>query len=303
MGKITFMKRKTAEAALYHLWLLFLKKGFNSISGNFENSDFNSMENLDFLENFKIILLEIQEAFFLFLKAVRNVLSKPFYFNDLVEQLESIGLGSLIVILLTSLFTGAVFAFQILSVSKQYGTTNTMGQVVSFTMIRELGPVLAALMFSGRVGSGIASELGGMVISQQVDALRSLGTDYIKKLITPRVLACLIALPLLTGITDLVSIWSGWVMTWLTVHQSYHIYWMSVKDHIVLHDLYYSFFKAITFAILISVTACYQGLKTTGGTRGIGKSTTHAVVISSVLIIASDFFLTKGISFFTHLTF
>jgi phospholipid/cholesterol/gamma-HCH transport system permease protein len=261
------------------------------------------MEALNILENFKEVLLDIQEAFYLFLKAIQNIFSKPFYLDDLLEQLDAIGIGSLVVILLTSFFTGAVFAFQTVVVEKQYGTTGTMGQIVAFTMIRELGPVLAALMFSGRVGSGIASELGGMVISQQVDALRSLGANYIKKLITPRILACVIALPLLTAITDLVSIWSGWVMTWLSVHQSYHIYWMSVKHHIVLHDLYYSFFKSLTFAIVISTTACYQGLKTKGGTRGIGKSTTHAVVISSILIIASDFFLTKGISFFTHLKF
>lgn len=253
------------------------------------------MDVLNFTENLKGFVLEIQEGCFLLWKALANIFTKPFYFDDLMEQLDSIALGSLPVILLTSFFTGAVFALQTVGVLKQYGTTATMGQLVAFTMIRELGPVLTALIFAGRVGAGIASELGGMVVSQQVDALRSLGTDYMKKLITPRLLACLIALPLLTAICDFISIWSGYFLTWLEVHQSTHVYWQSVKDNLVFHDLYYSAVKAVVFGVLVAVISCYQGMQTSGGTRGIGKSTTHAVVISSILIIACDFFLTKGI--------
>jgi phospholipid/cholesterol/gamma-HCH transport system permease protein len=259
-----------------------------------------SMENIDVIEIIKLFLLEIQEAFFLLWKSLANIVAKPFYLDDLIEQLSLAGIGSLPVILLTGFFSGAVFALQTVTILKQYGETNTMGQLVAFTMIRELGPVLAALMFTGRVGAGFASELGGMVVSQQVDALRSLGTDYMKKLVTPRMLACVISLPLLTGIMDYVAIWSGYFLTWAEVHQSVHIYWQSIKQNLGLHDLYYSAIKAVAFAILIAVIACYQGLRTRGGTRGIGKSATRAVVISSILIIASDFFLTKGINILLH---
>ena len=253
------------------------------------------MDVLNFTENLKGFVLEIQEGCFLLWKALTNIFSTPFYLEDLIEQLDSIGIGSLPVILLTSFFTGAVFALQTIGVLKQYGTTATMGQLVAFTMIRELGPVLTALMFTGRVGAGIASELGGMVVSQQVDALRSLGTDYMKKLVTPRLLACLISLPLLTAICDFVSIWSGYFLTWTEVNQSVHVYWQSVKDNLVFHDLYYSVVKAIVFAVVVAIVSCYQGIKTSGGTRGIGQSTTRSVVISSIFIITCDFFLTKGI--------
>lgn len=254
------------------------------------------MDELRVLESIKLALLDIQEAFFLLWKAVLNIVSKPFYLQDTLEQLDHIGVGSLPVILLTSFFTGAVFALQTSDILRQYGSTASMGQLVAFTVIRELGPVLTALIFTGRVGAGIASELGGMVVSQQVDALRSLGTDYMKKLITPRVLACLVALPLLTAISDLVAIYSGQILTNFQIHQSAHVYWNSVRTHLKIQDLYYSFFKSVAFAVLIAMTACYQGLKTSGGTRGVGRSTTYAVMASSIFIIASDFFLTKAIN-------
>lgn len=256
------------------------------------------MDELHIVESIKSGLLDLQEAFFLLWKAINNILAKPFYVQDVLAHLDNIGVGSLPVILLTSFFTGAVFALQTSDILRQYGSTASMGQLVAFTMIRELGPVLTALMFTGRVGAGIASELGGMVVSQQVDALRSLGTDYMKKLITPRVLACIIALPLLTAICDLVSIYSGQLLTTYQIHQTAHLYWSSVRLHVKVQDLYYSFFKSIAFALLISMTACYQGLKTSGGTRGVGRSTTYAVMVSSIFIIASDFFLTKLINLF-----
>lgn len=254
------------------------------------------MDELRIVENLKVVLLDIQEAFFMLWKSLHNILAKPFYLQDTLEQLDTIGIGSLPVILLTSFFTGAVFALQTSDILRQYGSTASMGQLVSFTMVRELGPVLTALMFSGRVGAGIASELGGMVVTQQVDALRSLGTDYMKKLVTPRVVACIIALPLLTAIADFVSIYSGQLLTSYQIHQSSHVYWNSVQMHLKIDDLYYSFFKSITFGVVVSMIACYQGLKTLGGTRGVGRSTTHAVVSASILIIASDFFLSKLIN-------
>jgi len=249
-------------------------------------------------ESIKLFLLDIQESLILFWKSLSNLLVKPFYWQDTLEQFDAIGVGSLPVILLTSFFTGAVFALETGDILRRYGSTSQMGQLVAFTVIRELGPVLTALMFTGRVGAGIASELGGMVVSQQIDALRSLGTDYMKKLITPRVLACIIALPLLTALCDFIAIYSGQILTSYQIHQSAHVYWNSVRMHITLQDLDYSFIKAFTFGILIAATSCYQGLRTSGGTRGVGKSTTHAVMFSSILIIASDFFLTKLITLF-----
>lgn len=254
------------------------------------------METGNSFDSVKWFLLEVQEACFLFWKGITNVLSRPFYLQETLEQLDHLGVGSMPVVLLTSLFTGAVLALQSSSLLSQYASTQAMGQLIAFIMIRELGPVLTALMCTGRVGAGIASELGGMVISQQIDALRALGTDYVRKLVTPRILACFIALPLLTAICDLVGIWSGQVFTTLLIHQSPHVFWHSVRVSIVLNDFYYSFFKSVVFGIIISMTASYEGLKTEGGTRGIGRSTTQAVMVASILIIASDFFLTKMIN-------
>jgi len=256
------------------------------------------MDSLNVLESLKSWLWELQSSFILLWKGLLNVLAKPFYLQDTAEQLDVIGVGSLPVILLTSFFTGAVFALQTSDILREYGSTASMGQLVSFTMIRELGPVLTALMFTGRVGAGIASELGGMAVSQQVDALRSLGTDTIKKLVTPRIIACLIALPLLTAIGDFLSIWSGQLLTTYQIHQNPSTYWNSVQQHLKWEDLYFSFFKSIAFAIIIVLIACYQGLKTRGGTRGVGTNTTKAVMSASILIIASDFFLTKAITLF-----
>jgi len=254
------------------------------------------VENISLSESIKTLLLDIQEAFGLWWQGFLSAFSRPFYVEDTLEELEAIGVGSLPVILLTSFFTGAVFALQTTDILRQYGSAASMGQLVSFTMIRELGPVLTALMFTGRVGAGIASEIGGMVVSQQVDALRALGTDYMKKLIAPRILACIISLPVLTAICDLVGTFSGQILTTFQIHQNPHVYWNSVQSHLKIEDFYYSFFKAIAFGIIVAMVACYQGLKTSGGTRGVGRSTTYAVMTSSILIIASDFFLTKAIN-------
>lgn len=254
------------------------------------------METTGLLDSLKFFLLDFQQAFVLLWKAMSNIFAKPFYAQEVISQLDIIGVGSVPLILLTSFFTGAVLALQTTDLLTQYGSATSMGQMVAFTMIRELGPVLTALMFTGRVGAGIASELGGMVVSQQIDALRSLGTDYVKKLVTPRILACLLSLPLLTAICNLAGIWSGQVFTTFLIHQTPHVYWESAQRNIALSDYYYSLIKSVSFALLISMTACYQGLTTTGGTRGVGKSTTHSVVLSSILIIASDFFLTKIIN-------
>lgn len=256
------------------------------------------MDSIHVFESLKIWLWELQSSVLLLWKSLLNVVGKPFYWEDMMEQLDTIGIGSLPVILLTSFFTGAVFALQTSDILREYGSTASMGQLVSFTMVRELGPVLMALMFTGRVGAGIASELGGMAVSQQVDALRSLGTDVVKKLVTPRVIACLIALPVLTAIGDFVSIWSGQLLTTYQIHQNPSVYWTSVQQHLKWDDLSFSFFKSIAFAIIVVLIACYQGLKTRGGTRGVGANTTKAVMTASIVIIASDFFLSKLINLF-----
>jgi phospholipid/cholesterol/gamma-HCH transport system permease protein len=165
------------------------------------------------------------------------------------------------------------------------------GSLVSLTLIRELGPVLSALMLSGRVGSGIASELGSMVVSEQINAMRALGTDPTRRLVTPRLVSAVIMLPLLTIVCDSVGMLGGWIIATYKLLISSNQFWSDAMNSLQLSDLVGTLVKPLVFGFIISLTGCYVGLRTHGGTAGVGKATTQAVVSSSIMIIASDFFL------------
>ena len=247
-------------------------------------------------------LLSLQEYFKLGLKSLQFIFARPFYGQDLVQQMDEIGVKSLGIVLLTGFFTGMVLALQSSVQLKLFGATMYIGTLVTASMIRELGPVLAGLMVAGRVGSGIAAQLGSMRVTEQIDALNTLGTDPIKKLVTPRVLAALIMLPVLTVINDFIGILGGNVIASLLVKLPASMYWRTVWDAIagggvtfryIPYDFIMGLTKPFVFGGLISITACYFGLNTTGGTEGVGIATTRTVVVSSILILIVDYFITQ----------
>ena len=237
--------------------------------------------------------LETQEYVRLVAAALHGLVSPPVYRHDIVEQFDSLGVGSLTVVLLTGLFTGAALASQSGLTLDQFGARPVVGRLVGASMIKELGPVLTALMLTGRIGSGIAAEIGSMVVTDQIHALRALGTDPIRKLVVPRMLAGLLMTPLLTVISDFVGIFGGWIVSRFQLQVSSELYWSSVTDALYVQDLYQGLIKPFVFGFVIVTIACHVGLRTKGGTQGVGKATTVAVVAGSVAVIAADFFVTQ----------
>ena len=247
-------------------------------------------------------LRSLQDYFILAWNALRFIFARPFYGGDLVQQMDAIGVQSLGIVLLTGFFTGMVLALQSAVQLQTFGASMYMGRLVSASMIRELGPVLAGLMVAGRVGSGIAAQLGSMKVTEQIDALNTLGTDPIKKLVTPRVLASLIMLPTLTIINDFVGIVGGNLIAQFYLDVPTSLYWRTVWEQIasdgfvfrfVPNDFVQGLTKPFVFGGVIAITACYFGLSTSGGTEGVGVSTTRTVVTSSILILVLDYFLTQ----------
>jgi phospholipid/cholesterol/gamma-HCH transport system permease protein len=237
--------------------------------------------------------LEVQEYVRLVGAAMRGLVTPPIYRHDIVEQFDAIGVGSLTVVLLTGLFTGAALASQSGLTLDQFGARPIVGRLVSASMVKELGPVLTALMLTGRIGSGIAAELGSMAVTDQINALRALGTDPIRKLVVPRMLAGFLMAPVLTIISDFVGIFGGWVVARFQLQVASGIYWSSITDALFIQDVYQGLIKPFVFGFLIVTIACLVGLRTKGGTQGVGKATTIAVVAGSVAVIAADFFVTQ----------
>jgi phospholipid/cholesterol/gamma-HCH transport system permease protein len=238
-------------------------------------------------------LLEIQEYMRLQGQTIRGIFTRPFYFHDVVEQFEQIGVGSLTVVLLTGFFTGAVLALQSGITLDQFGARPFVGRLISASMIKELGPVLTGLMLAGRVGSGIAAELGSMVVTDQINALRALGTDPVRKLVVPRVLAGFFMAPVLTVIADTVGIIGGWLIAVFQLQVASSLYWTSVVDGLYLEDAWMGLVKPFCLGYVIVTIGCHVGLRATGGTQGVGRATTNAVVAASVGVIAVDFFVTR----------
>jgi phospholipid/cholesterol/gamma-HCH transport system permease protein len=248
----------------------------------------------DFIDGWlKHVVLEVQEYALLCAATGRGVVTRPFYRYDFVEQLDAVGVASLTVVLLTGFFTGAVLALQSGLTLDQFGARPVVGRLVSASMIKELGPVLTGLMLTGRVGSGIAAELGSMVVTDQINALRALGTDPIRKLVVPRVLAGILMTPLLTIISDFVGMVGGWIVARFQLQVASGLYWSSIRDALYMQDVWMGIMKPFALGFVIVTIACHVGLRTQGGTQGVGKATTVAVVAGSVAVIAVDFFTTK----------
>jgi phospholipid/cholesterol/gamma-HCH transport system permease protein len=247
-----------------------------------------------FIENkLKHAALEVQEYVRMLVAMTRGIFTGPRYGHDIVEQFDAIGTQSLTVVLLTGFFTGAVLALQSGLTLDEFGARPFVGRLVSASMIKELGPVLTALMLTGRVGSGIAAELGSMVVTDQISALRALGTDPIRKLVVPRVIAGFFMAPVLTVIADFVGITGGWIVARYRLQVETGLYWSSVLDSLYIQDLWMGLIKPFVLGIVIVTIACHVGLRTSGGTQGVGKATTKAVVAGSVALIFADYLVTQ----------
>jgi len=241
----------------------------------------------------KSAVLEVQEYVRLIARVGRSSVTPPIYYRDIIEQFESIGIGSLTVVLLAGLFTGMVLALNSGMTLDRFGAKSMVGQLISASMVKELGPVLSGLMVSGRVGSGIAAELGSMLVTDQIAALRALGTDPIRKLVMPRVAAGVLMMPLLSILATGIGMVGGWIVTVLQFHVASTVYWTSVVQGLYMQDIWMGIIKPIFLGLTIVTIGCHVGLRTTGGTQGVGNSTKLAVVASSVAVIAVDFMVTK----------
>jgi phospholipid/cholesterol/gamma-HCH transport system permease protein len=241
----------------------------------------------------KDALLELQEYVRLCSASIRAIFTPPYYYRDIVEQFDQIGLGSLTVVVLTGLFTGAVLALQSGMTLDQFGARPFVGRLVAASMIKELGPVLTGLMLTSRVGSSIAAELGSMVVADQVHALRALGTDPIRKLVVPRLLAGTLMSPVLTVVSDFVGILGGWMIAVLQLRVASGVYWSSVIQSLYPQDPWMGLLKPFFLGFAIVSISCHVGLRTRGGTQGVGRAVTTAVVAASVAVLAVDFFITR----------
>ncbi len=245
---------------------------------------------LDFLKG---PIEAIQEFYDLTGRAIRNVFRKPHYVDDILLQMDAIGVGSIPIVILTGFFSGAVMAMQMGRSLRQYGQVGRTGTFVSIILVRELGPVLAAVMVAGRNASGIASELGSMKVTEQIDAMRALGTDPVQKLVTPRMIATAIMLPALTVIDDFVGMVGGWVMSIILFGLPTRQYWTLTWQALVWNDVGQGLLKPFIFSFMISLIGCFYGLRTTGGTQGVGRATTQAMVAASVAIFILDLVVGK----------
>ncbi|MBI3472646.1 MAG: ABC transporter permease [Candidatus Solibacter usitatus] len=245
------------------------------------------------LDLLKRPILTVQEFYLLAGQAVRNVIRQPHYSDDISLQMDQIGVGSLPIVVLTGFFSGAVMALQMSRALAQYGQVGKTGEIVAISLVRELGPVLTALLVAGRNSSGIASELGSMKVTEQIDAMRALGTDPIQKLVTPRLVATAVVLPLLTIIADFIGMFGGYMIAVFRLNLTGTQYWSSVWQVLVWDDLAQGLLKPFVFAFVVALVGCFFGLRTTGGTQGVGRATTQAVVAASVLVFVLDFFITQ----------
>jgi len=241
----------------------------------------------------KRAVAEVQDYSILVARALASMFTGPYYVQDILQQMDSIGAGSLPIILLSGFFIGAVMVLQTGSQFTRFGQSSLTGDVVAIALVRELGPSLTGLLVTGRCATGIASELGSMLVTEQVDAMRAMGTDPVHKLVAPRMIATLLTLPLLTAMTDFAGLVGGCVASIFSLRLGAIEFWRRAIDALDFADLMQGFTKPLFFAVILATVGCYNGLSVRGGTQGVGRATTQAAVVSSVMIIVADAFLTK----------
>lgn len=226
-------------------------------------------------------------------QAVREIFRKPYPWSLTIEQIYIIGYKTFPLILITSLATGMVMTLQFGLGVQRFGGTLYVPKMITIAILREMGPMFTALMVAAKVSAGIASEIGSMVVTQQIDAIRALGTSPIKKIVIPRIVACLIALPLLVAFANILGFTGGLIVGVSELKLAPSLYLMKSLDQLAPIDYLAGFAKSFFFAVFITVPACYYGLTVKEGTKGVGIATTNAVVTSSIFIFVGDYFLTK----------
>jgi phospholipid/cholesterol/gamma-HCH transport system permease protein len=244
-------------------------------------------------ESLKRQVLVFQDYCVLVARSLTNLFTPPWYWTDTLAQMDNIGVGSLPIVITTGFFIGVVMVLQTAAQFQRFGETALTGDAVSLALVRELGPTITALLVAGRNASGIASELGSMVVTEQVDAMRALGTDPSRKLVTPRVIATVLMLPLLTAVSDFVGLVGGFLVSYFQLRLSPAEFWHRAINALDFGDLMQGMLKPLVFGLILSTIGCYQGLRVRGGTQGVGRATTSAVVIASVTVIVADTFLSK----------
>jgi len=226
-------------------------------------------------------------------QVARNLALPPHYFKLVAREIDTIGVRSVTVALTAALFTGMVLALQTAVNMARFGAENYVGPVVALSILRELGPVLTAILVGGKVASGITAELGSMKVTEQIDALRALGVNYVKRLIVPRMMAALIVFPLVTVLADFVGLVGGMIVAVFDREVDPYLYWNTIAYWVVIRDFLTGLVKSLVFGLIVTLIGCYNGLATEGGTEGLGRSTTATVVQVAMGVIISDFFLTK----------
>jgi phospholipid/cholesterol/gamma-HCH transport system permease protein len=255
----------------------------DTLGGFFENIGQSA---LDFLESLGGMAL-------MSLQTLRSLFRYRFPLKPFLEACEFVGVRSLNLIGVIALFTGMVLALQFAVGLERFGLKTYVGQVVGVSIIRELGPVLTSLMVAARVGSGIASELGSMVVTEQVLAIEALGANPVHKLVLPRVLATTWMTPILVVAADIIGVLGGMWIAYIEAGVTPRYYLEQVQRTVAIDDFFSGLSKSVFFGFFIGIISCYRGLQTKGGTVGVGEATTHAVVYSSLVVFISDFFLTK----------
>jgi phospholipid/cholesterol/gamma-HCH transport system permease protein len=244
----------------------------------------------------------IQDYSLLTFHAVRDIFTDRRYFAEMIEQMDVIGVGSLKIVTLALFCVGGSIVLNAAAQFSRFGETALTGDAVSLGLLRELGPVFTALLVAGRNSTAMASQLGSMVVTEQVDAIRVFGIDPIRRLVTPRVLATILVLPLLVAVGDCSGLVGGFLVASLTLHLGPVEFWKRAIDALVFGDLCMGLLKPLVFGFIISTVGCYQGLRVKGGTEGVGRATITAFVESSVTVLVVDLFLTRLLLYVFHLT-
>jgi phospholipid/cholesterol/gamma-HCH transport system permease protein len=226
-------------------------------------------------------------------EAILDCFSRPFYGTEVMRQMDELGVKSVAITGITALFTGMVLALQTAYSLEAFGGKMFVGRVVSLSLVRELGPVLTALMVGGRVGSGITAEIGSMTVSEQVDALRAMAISPSRRLVVPRVVAVVVMMPVLTAIADALGILGGLAIAVLELRMTFQDYFTSILQQLSISDISSGLAKTLFFGFEIAAIGCYNGLQVEGGAAAVGRATTRTVVLASISILISDFFLTK----------